>query len=67
MKTLFSLMLIVSKMLRCAMCYCWMAHVALIVVYIEFAWNYASFNSNYYFMKTTQLSKLQSYARKLQK
>ena len=24
-------------MLRCAVCYHWMAHVALIVVYIEFA------------------------------
>ena len=36
----------------------WMAHLALIVVYIEFAWNYISFASNYYyFMKTTRLLK----------
>ena len=49
-------------------CYRWMAHVARIVVYIEYAWNYASFNSNYYyFMKTMHLLKPQSYARKLQK
>ena len=50
------------------MCYRWIAHIALIVVYIEFAWNYASFNSNYYyFMKTTHLLKPQSSAGKLQK
>ena len=30
-------MSIVSKMLHCAVCYCWMAHVALIAIYIEFA------------------------------
>ena len=60
-------MSIVSKMLRCAVCYRWMAHVALIVVYIEFACNYESINSNYYFMKTTQLLKPQSCAGKLQK
>ena len=61
-------MSIVSKMLCCAVCYHWMAHVALIVVYIEFASNYASFNTNYYyFMKTTHLLKPQSYAGKLQK
>ena len=54
-------------MLWCAVCYGWMAHVALIVVYIEFARNYTSFNSYYYFMKTTHLLKPQSYARKLQK
>ena len=49
-------MSIVSKMLRCAVCYRWMAHLALIVVYIEFALNYASFNSNYYYiMKATHL------------
>ena len=60
-------MSIVSKMLQCAVCYRWMAHVALIVVYIEFAWKYASFNSNYYFMKTTHLLKPESYARNLQK
>ena len=60
-------MSIVSKMLQCAVCYRWMAHLALIVFYIEFAWNYARFNSNdYYFMKTTHLLKPQSYARKLQ-
>ena len=67
LKTLFSLMSIVSKMLLCSVCYRWMAHLELIVVYIEFAWNYAHFNSNdYYFMKTTHLLKPQSYARKLQ-
>ena len=55
-------------MLRCAVCYHWMAHLALLVVYIEFAWNYASFNSNdYYFMKTKHILKPQSYAGKLQK
>ena len=42
--------------------------LALMGVYIEFAWNYASLNSNYYyFMKTTHLLKPQSYACKLQK
>ena len=61
-------MSIVSKMLRCAVCYCWMAHVAVIVVNIEFARNYTSFNSNYYyFMKITHLLKPQSDARELQK
>ena len=34
----------------------WMSHLASIVVYIEFAWNYPSFNSNYYFMKVTHVS-----------
>ena len=60
-------MSIVSQMLWCAMCYHWMAHLALIVVYIEFAWNNAHFNTNdYYFMKTMHLLKQQSYTRKLQ-
>ena len=45
-----------------------MAQLALIVVYIEFAWNYAGFNSNdYYFMKITHILKPQSYEHKLQK
>ena len=58
-------MSIVSKMLRCAVCYRWMAHLALIVVYIEFAWNYVRFNSNdYYFMRFTHLWKSQNYANK---
>ena len=61
-------MSIVSKMLQCDICYRWMANVALIVVYIKFACNYASRNSNYYyFMKTTDLLKPQSYARMHQK
>ena len=37
------------------------------VIYIEFAWNYARFNPNYYFMKTTHILTPQSNARKLQK
>ena len=45
----------------------WMSNLAPIVVYIEFAWNYASFNSNYYFMKTTHVLKPQCYAHTLQK
>ena len=46
----------------------WISHLAPIVVYIEFAWNYANFNSNYYyFMKTTHILKPQSYTHKLQK
>ena len=61
----FSLMSIVSKMLRCAVCYCWMAHLALIVVYIQFAWNYIRFNSNdYYLMRFTHLQKSPNYANK---
>ena len=58
-------MSIVSKILRCAVCYHWMAHLALIVVNIEFAWNYARFNSNdYYFMRFTHLQKSLNYANK---
>ena len=58
-------MSIVSKMLWCAVCYAWMAHLALIVVYIEFAWNYVRFNSNdYYFMRFTHLRKSPNYANK---
>ena len=61
-------MSIVLKMLRCAMCYRWMAHLAPIVVYIEVASNYASFNSNdYYFMKTMHILKPKSYVHKLKK
>ena len=48
-------MSIVLKVLRCARQCSWMSHLASIVVYIEFAWNYTSFNSNDYFMKTTHL------------
>ena len=58
-------MSIVSKMLWCAVCYRWMAHLALIVVYLEFAWNYVHFNSNdYYFMRFTHLRKSPNYANK---
>ena len=58
-------MSIVSKMLRYAVCYRWMAHLALIVVYIEFAWNYVRFKSNdYYFIRFTHLRKSQNYANK---
>ena len=68
LKTLFSnfsLMSIVSKMLRCTVCYRWMAHLALTVVYIEFTWNYVRFNSNdYYFMRFTHLQKSPNYANK---
>ena len=67
-KTLFSLMSIVLKVLRCAGRYSWMSHLASIVVYIKFAWIYAGFNLNdYYFKKMTQILRPQSYARKLQK
>ena len=42
-----------------------LAHLALIVVYIEFAWNYVRFNSNdYYFMRFTHLWKSPNYANK---
>ena len=68
LKTLFSnftLMSIISKMLQCAVCYSWMAHLALIVVYIEFAWNYVRFNSNdNYFMRFTHLQKSPNYTNK---
>ena len=38
---------------------------AIIVIYIEFAWNYAGFNSNYfYFMRHTQLWKSPNYSNK---
>ena len=38
---------------------------AIIVVYIEFAWNHAGFNSNdYYFLRLTQLWKSTNYANK---
>ena len=58
-------MSIVSKMLWCAVCYRWMAHLVLIV-YIEFAWNYVHFNSNdYYFMRFTHLQKSPNYANSL--
>ena len=58
-------MSIVSKMLRCAVCYRWMVHLALIVVYIEFAWNYVCFNSNdYYFTRFTPLQRSPNYANK---
>ena len=61
-------MSIVLKMLWCAVCCSWMSYLAQIVVYIEFAWNYASLNWNdYYFMKTTHILKPQSYTYKLQK
>ena len=60
-------MSIVLKVHWCDGCCRWMSHLAQIVVYIEFAWNYASFNSNdYYFMKTMHILKPQSYAHKLQ-
>ena len=45
----------------------WMTYLAQIEVYIEFVWNYASFNSNDYFIKTTHILKPQSYAHNLQK
>ena len=60
-------MSIVLKVIQCAGQCSWMSHLASIVVYIEFVWNYAHFNSNDYFMKTTHILKPQSYARKLQK
>ena len=40
------------------------SHLAIIVVYIEFAWNYVGFDSNYYFMRLTQLWKSPNYANK---
>ena len=49
-------------MLRCAVCYRWIAHLALIVVYIEFALNYVRFNSNDYFRRFTHLRKSPNYA-----
>ena len=52
-------------MLRCAVCYRWMAHLALIVVYIEFTWNYVRFNKNdYYFMIFMNLQKSPNYTNK---
>ena len=45
----------------------WMCHQTWIVVYIEFAWNYTGFNSNYYyFTRITQLWKSQNYTNKFQ-
>ena len=52
-------MSIVLKVVRCAGQCSWLSHQTSIVVYIEFAWNYVGFNSNYYFMRITQLWKLQ--------
>ena len=44
---------------------CWKSHLPIMVVHIEFAWNYAAFNSNYYhFMRLTQLWKFPNYANK---
>ena len=66
LKTLFSLMSIVLKVIRCAGRYSWMSHQTSIVVYIEFAWNYAGFNLNYYSMRIMQLWKSPNYANKFQ-
>ena len=60
-------MLIVLKVVRCAGRCSWMSHQTSIVVYIEFAWNYTGFNSNYYyFMRILQLWKSPNYANKFQ-
>ena len=67
LKTLFSLMSIVLKMVRCAGRCIWMSHQISILVYTEFAWNYAGFTSNYYyFMIIAQLWKSRNYANKFQ-
>ena len=60
-------MSIVLKVVRCARQCSWMSHQTSIVVYIEFAWNYTGFNSNYYYlMRITQLWKSPNYANKFQ-
>ena len=60
-------MSIVLKVVRCARQCSWMSHQTSIVVYIEFAWNYTGFNSNYYyFIRNKQLWKSPNYANKFQ-
>ena len=58
-------MSIVLRVLWCALCRAVQLNEPpsqpSIVVYIEFAWNYAHFNLNDYFMKTMHLLKPQSY------
>ena len=54
----------VTHVMSCAAGRAMVSHRTIIVVYIEFAWNYAGFDSNYYFMRLTQLWKSPNYANK---
>ena len=65
---MFSLISIVLKVVRCS----WISHQTPIAVYIEFAWNYAGFNSNYYYFmripfgKSTHISMISNSLTHLQ-